>query len=82
MISFAKEPFVVTFDDGTVATDEGDILLLGVDGKLGLILAAKKLEWVSITQFSVVGQLISDVVAEGEFVAKDAPVLGDSDPLQ
>lgn len=74
MISFAREPFVVTFDDGTVATDEGDILLLGVDGTKGLILAAKKLTWAYLDQISVVGQLVQDntlsPLLEGEAIVK------------
>jgi hypothetical protein len=71
VISFAKEPFVVTFDDGTTATDDGDILLLGVEGQRGLILAARKLEWVPLEKISVVGQLVSDMALEGEMITKD-----------
>lgn len=74
MISFAREPFVVTFDDGTTATDDGDILLLGVADEQGLILAAKKMEWVSLMSISVVGQLVQDNNAaafEGEMITKD-----------
>ena len=74
MISFAREPFVVTFDDGTTATDDGDILLLGADGSRGLILAAKKLEWVQLEKISVVGQLVQDnslsPLLEGETIVK------------
>ena len=58
MITFAAEPFVVTLDDGNVAADDGDILLLGVDGPQGLLLAAGKLEWYPIIKMTIVGQLV------------------------
>jgi hypothetical protein len=72
VISLADSPYIVELESGDTAADDGNILLLGVTETKGLVLAARKLEWVPLEDILVKTALINYEPVEPEEVPDDA----------